>query len=177
MNVWLRIIPVLLASGVYAGLIYRKMQQLREHKQDVSEKGLRFDLVRLITDFLILLTFLLSGLYPSWFRLFPDTPLGWCTGVIDLISCTLLVSVFVDWYEMRKQLRQKEVLGKFLLRQLVSFLQVEFMLAIVWGCFMILEPTGTSLVFRIIAAAGIILLTRIILVAARKMRDRPEKDY
>ncbi len=176
MNAWLRLIPVLLACGIYAGLIYRKMTQLQEHGQGISEKSLRFDLARLIADLLILLTFLLSGLYPAWFRLFHDTPLGWYTGAMLLITGTLLVSVFVDLYAKREQLRQKEALGRFFLRQMVSLLQIEFMLALVWGCFLVLEPTETSLLFRIAAAAGILLLIRIILYAARTTKNRSERN-
>lgn len=180
MSEQLRIPLTVIAGCVYAGLIVLKILRIRRVRLPASRReerreSVRFDMIRLIADCAVMLGFLLSGLYPAWFGLFRNTPLGCCSGIVLLILATLLLSVFVDGFVRRKEFRQKGSTGDFLLRQLISILQIMFVLEIAWCSLLVLEPSETSLTERIAVAAGILLLVRVILYAARRIQGRTEE--
>ena len=173
MNEQLRIPLTIVAGCIYAGLILLKILQIRGIRLPASRReeqrdSLRFSLVRLIIDCAVMLGFLLSDLYPVWFGRFSNTPLGLCSGLVLLILATLILSVFVDGFRMRKQIRQTGGFGDFLLRQMVSILRILFVLVIVWGCFLIPDGMGADLPARIVIVAGLLLMIRVLLDLARR---------
>ena len=192
MNEWPRIILSIAAAFIYTCLIGCKMLDIAKYEKAVKEKSgdnepllkedrhiLLFDIIRLSLDGAILIGFLTSPLCPAWFGLFTDTTLGYCTGCFELISITLLISAFVDWFPYRRSLHHsvdgKTSFSRFLLRQIVNICRIEFALALVWGVFLILEPTKTILVVKIGLSALILLLLRAVLRLARGRKEqKPE---
>ena len=179
MTEWHRFLLGLAAASVYAGLISMKFMQAE--KAGITDKKTRwrminFDVIRLLVDGGLLAGFLVSPLCSVWFGLFPGTALGYCAGCVALISATLLVSVFVDWIPVRRCYRdaggQAPPFSRFLLRQFVHVFQIVFALALVWCVFLFLEPMGTSLWVKIAAAAGALLLLRVILQVLRGHRKK-----
>ena len=184
MSEWIRNLLGVAAAFVYVCLIGFKALDLSKLEKDSHDKSgacdsqiskrrraLRFDQIRLIADGSLLTGFLTTGLCPAWFSLFPDTALGYCTGCFDLISLTLLISIFVDWIPYRRSFDpaadEKPSFSRFLLRQIVNVCRIEFALALVWCVFLILEPTKTSLAVKIGASGLVLLLLRGILRLAR----------
>ena len=188
MSEWTRNLLGIAAVFVYSCLIGFKcldLSKLASGSKDESsacdrrikrkQQALRFELVRLFLDGALLTGFLTSRLCPTWFGLFHDTALGYCTGCYELIGITLLISVFVDWFPYRKSLQEKPSFSKFLLRQIVNVCRIEFALALVWCVFLILEPTKTSLLIKIGASALVLLLLRGVLRLARGCnKEKPD---
>ena len=145
-----------------------------------KQQALHFDLIRLFLDGTLLTGFLTTGLRPAWFGLFHKTALGCCTGCFVLISFTLLISVFVDWFPYRKNLyhsaKEQPSFSRFLLQQLVNICRIESALALVWCVFLILEPTEAGLIIRIGASALVLLLLRGVLQLARKHREQKAEE-
>ena len=171
----------LAAALVYAVVIVRKVSAVRKTELSLSGKTtlrsvVSFDTVRLFLDGTVLVLFLLSNLCPAWFGLFRGTALGYCTGCVILISITLLISVFVDWIPVRNHFRQfsGEVpsFSRFLLRQFVRIFQIEFVLAIIWCVFLLLEPVRMHFLFRIFISVAVLLLYRGLLSLARKFGEK-----
>ena len=191
MSVWSRSILGILAGFVYSCLIgfkaldLAKTEKSSDDQTGTSEKqindnrqALQFDIFRLASDCILLIAFLASDLCPAWFSLFPDNPPGICAGCICLITFTLAVSIFVDWISIRKNWRAKDrepvPFPRFLKRQLTSFLRIEIALVLIWGVFAILEPPKVSVMIRIIAAAGVLLLFRGLLQLAEKLKHKAD---
>ncbi len=199
MNDPLKIALVALSALAYAALIlmtiirYRRTVHLSQTDVvtgELESKGneswikrsrhnLRFDLCRLIMDCAVLLGFLLSDLYSAWFGLFREGNLGVCTGVFELITITLIVSILVDWLPVRESYRQTgkapPSFASFSVKQLVSIFQIEFWLSIVWSVFLLLEPTRASVAIKIGASALVILLFRVLLRFARNSEERSDQ--
>lgn len=184
MSEWIRNLLGLAALFVYTCLTGMKALDLSKlEKEDKTEscsraseirtkkQALRFDMVRLILDGSLLTGFLITDLCPAWFGLFHDTALGYCTGCFELISFTLMISVFVDWIPYRRRFSHaadgKPSFSRFLLRQIVNICRIEFALALVWCVFLILEPSKAGLAVKIGASSLVLLLLRGILRLAR----------
>ena len=184
MNEWQRKLLCIAAGAVYAMLLGMKSvdrNKLTEAEKEGSvskeqaeqaRRSIRFDMIRLCTDCAILLGFLISPLWPIWFRLFPETASGFCTAGLALVSVTLVVSVFVDWIPVRRSYLQagKKIppFGAFLLRQFFRVLRIECALALVWGVFRILEPTQAGTAVKIGVSVLALLLLRELLRLVRK---------
>ena len=186
MSTTARIILAIIAASIYAGLIILKIIRFRHPrlcilKEETSESGepenvdlpekarfqdLRFGLIRLGVDCVLMVGFLLSDLCPIWFRLNRETALGYCTGCIILISITLLISVFVDWFPVRNGYlragKQPPSFSRFMLSQLLGIIRIEFVLILIWSVFLILEPTKTSIIIKIILSVLMLLLIRLL---------------
>ena len=176
MNEW-QLFSGLAAALVYAAVIGFKVSALRNpdlslYGRTVLRRAACFDAVRLFLDGVFLVSFLLSGLCPAWFRLFGDTALGYCTGCVLLIGATLVISVFVDWIPVWEYSRQSgggiPSFSRFLLRQFVRVFQIILVLAVVWMTFLLLDPVRMHVLFRILISCVVLLLYRGALRLARK---------
>lgn len=169
---WLAVITL----AVYAGLLAVKVVRLRRAPDPAEKRRFQFDLVRQALDCSLLQCFLLTGLCPTWFALFSETPLGYCAGCYILIILTLLISVFVDWIPIRREkarrMLEKPTFPEFLLRQLWDILRICFALTLVWGVFLVMEETGTALGIRILLALAALLLLRVLLALVGKNRKK-----
>ena len=182
MTEWHRYLLGLIAASVYAVLIIMKFLEADKAGTGgwkLGWKAIRFDVIRLFTDGILLAGFLISPLCPAWFGLFSETALGWCTGCIVLISMTLLISVFVDWIPVRGSCREADnkppSFLRFLLRQFVHIVRIEFALSLVWTVFLLLEPAKTSLLVRFAVAAAVLLLFRAMLRVVRRLGNKAAK--
>lgn len=183
MTEWHRFLLSLIVLSVYSGLIGMKIPEFRKtyiNDRNARWKAIRFDVIRLFTDGILLLGFLTSPLYSAWFALFPETILGFFTGCFILISITLLISVFVDWIPVHRSCREKGISAPsfpgFLLRQFVHIVQIESAMALAWCVFLFLEPTKMSLWCRIAFAAIVLLLFRFILRLVWNIRTRSARQ-
>ena len=178
MNEWIRTELALAALAAYMVFIVLKVQDIRKARQSPEVKILRFEFFRLGLDCGFLLFFLLSSLCPRWFGLFDDTALGYCTGCIILISVTLLISVFVDWFPYRRRSADgKPSFSRFLLRQMINVCRIGFAMTLVWVVFLLTEPTKISLAVRIGISALVLLLLREGLLLARKRKKQKAEKF
>ena len=179
MNKLLRIIPVILAVGVYSVLIVRTITRIRNSpcKEQIRKRRyLCFDLDRLVIDGVLLTGFLLSPLYPLYFGRFDETALGYCTAWIRLITVTLLLSLIVDWFACRNEYRERykgdHPLVHFLINQFICIFQIYSWLIIVWGIFLVLEPAKTGFQEKIILSIALVAVCRIGLHVFRKHSEK-----
>lgn len=183
MNEPLRIIPVILAVAVYGVLISMKIIRIREASragQTSIRKLLQFDLARLIIDSVLLTGFLLSPLYPLYFRRFDNTVLGYCTAWIRLITITLLISLIVDWFTCRSEYRERykgdHPLAHFVINQFVCIFQIYSWLIIIWGIILVLDPTKTNFTEKMILAIALVAICRTGLHVFRKHSKKNNKE-
>ena len=176
MNIQIRVLLAYAALAVYAGLVAVKAFRGRQSLQAPELKVFRFDLIRLTTDCIVLLCFLLSGLCPAWFGLFDDTALGYSIGCFILITGTLIISVLVDWLPFRESCRRSGIrvpaFSVFVLRQLVRIIQICFVLAAVCGVFLLLNPAEADWYMKLAGSVLVILLLLGVLRLVRRSRDR-----
>ncbi len=198
MNEPIRILSALLAGTVYAGLAAKKIIRIRmiTRARDKNSEAfpsrtgnivksakdqlriLRFDLIRLAMNSGLLLGFILSGLWPTWFSLFPSTHLMLYTASSLLFSITLLISIFVDWFPVRESCRLSgkamPSFARFYLKQFAGILRIESVMAIIGGVLLVLEQTQISLIAKATISVLVILLFRglqDILARHRKEKD------
>jgi len=179
MNELLRIIPVILAVGIYGVLIIRMIIRIRNSpcKEWIRKsRYLCFDLVRLIVDGGLLTSFLLSPLYPLYFGRFDNTALGYCTAWIRLITVTLLISLIVDWFVCRSEYLERykrdHPLAHFIVNQFICIFQIYSWLIIVWGIFLVLDPIKANSPEKIIVAIALVAVCRIGLHIFRKHSEK-----
>ena len=182
MSEWHRFLLGLAAASVYAGLVVSKI--LDTEKAGISSRKerwrtVRFDVIRRFADGALLTGFLVSPLFPLWFGLFRETALGYCTGCLELIFATLLVSVFIDWFPVRNSYiragKELPSFPRFLLRQFVHITRIIFALTLVWCVFLFLEPTKASLPGKLAGAAAVLLLLRLMLRMVRGSGNKAGK--
>ena len=183
MTEWHRSLLALLAAFIHAIRIGFKFAETG--KQGPADpktrwRSIRFSVIRLFLDGAILIGFLLSDLCPAWFRFFRETTMGYCTGFMELITITLIVSAFIDWIPLRQSYLEADhrphPFARFLLRQFVRITQILFAMSLVWIVFLFLEPTQTSIWLRIAASVLVLVWLRIMLRVARRSGNDAQTD-
>ena len=184
MNEPLRIISAIITGIVYTGLMIEKSHRIRSIRKSEQAEGtacnpdpgndpvwkkqqrriLWFGLLRLGLDCLLLLGFILSHLWPAWFGLFSGSALMAYTACAILITVTLIISVLIDWFPIRKSYlcagSKAPPFSRFLVQQLASILRIESVMAVVWFVFLALEPTGLTVIIKTVIAVLVVLLLR-----------------
>lgn len=142
------------------------------------------ELIRLGFDFCICLFILLSGVYSSWFRLFPGSLAGFSAGFSFLISFTLLASVAVDWLQLRilggsRSMEPQDKL-RFFNQEILSILLIEIGINIVLVCIWSLKKIRAGVLLIVIVSFLALLIYRMILFllknTKRHFQELPESE-
>lgn len=189
MSEWIRNLLGLVALSAYIVLIATKWIELKNLKKSTEEDNnrnirsvekllwwRRYDLIRLFADYALLTAFLQSPLNDLWFSLFPETSLGFCTGTLIIINITLVISVFGDWMPIRHFIhepgKKAPPFAEYFLQQFVRIMKIDFAMFLVWCVFLILEPTKTGLIIKIVVSVLILLCLRLLLRFASSPRKK-----
>ena len=183
MNELQRIIPVILSVVIYGVLIVRMFIRIRNgpcEERIRKQRYICYDLTRLVIDGVLLTGFLLSPLYPLYFGQYDKTALGCCTAWITLIIVTLLISIFVDWFALRSEYKERyqgdHPLAHFIINQLICIYRIISWLIIVWSVLLVLEPTKSSFTEKIIVAIALIAVCRICLHLFRRHSEKSNTE-
>ena len=137
-------------------------------------KQLFFEVLRLTFDFIAFRIVMLSGIYNSWFRLFPDSLGGFAFGFSFLITFTLIVSVAVDGLLLRLANRsgatERREEQNFFYREGLSILLVETGMAIVLVCIYGMERLHAGIPLTVIVSFLALMAFRALFLRLRNSK-------
>ena len=192
---YFRVAVIAGAAWVYMGLVAAKYFQIQScisscpdylgateartnliRLKDARLYSAHNDMIRLITDFLILMGVAGTRAFPAWFSLFPDSISGYMIGFAFLICFSLTLSVVVDWIRVSRDMsaakNKKQICRQYIHKQFMSIICIGFGIDLAVSAFCFPVKWGVSTSGAIAISAAALALYRLLILGIRELLDR-----